>query len=474
MAVLRRFLWLLLVFFITLLQCFSISHQQQLPVLSSVERDSVFAVLAAVNSAVPWRRFFPDDLCSAAPHGVVCDYFYEFPNSTEPDAVHITELSFGFISDYSANPPCSSNSTIDPVLFSSFRYLRKLVFYKCFTSDVAVYLSDGDSPAFAASLEELVLVDNPSLVVSLESLFANFTNIRRAIITGNGVYGEIPERISDSGELEEISLSRNRLTGQIPASLSKLKKLKILDLSRNFLDGYAPESIGNLSELLKLDLSSNRISGRVPESYRNLQKLEFLDLSFNRFGNFGIPKFLSEIPRLKEVHLSGNLLGGEIPEKWEKLKRLSTVGFSSMGLTGKIPPSMAVHLRSLNYLGLDGNNLEGTLPPEFEFLKTLNGLNVENNNLSGRVPFSANFCAKLEGKLRLRGNPDLCVDEELKNVKNGSVLGKIKLCQQSVITQQLFLSGCSSFMLDSVKLQSTLLMAVFWIFLLNFFGVFEG
>ncbi|XP_038888425.1 piriformospora indica-insensitive protein 2 [Benincasa hispida] len=461
----------LLLFFITLLQFSSISNQQQLPLLSSLERETVFSVLAAVNSVIPWRTLFPDDdLCSAPPHGVVCDYFYESLNSTEPDSVHITEMSFGFISDYSANPPCSLNSTIDPVLFSAFRYLRKLFFYKCFTGDVAVSFSGGVLPA---SLEELVLVDNTALVVSLESLFGNFTNIRRAIVTGNGVYGQIPEWISDSGELEEITFSRNRLNGQIPASLSKLKKLKILDLSGNFLDGFAPESLGNLTELLKLDLSFNKISGRIPESYRNLQTLEFLDLSFNRFGNFGIPKFVTEIPRLKEVYLSGNLLGGEIPERWEKVEGLSAIGFSDMGLTGKIPPSMAVLLRNLSYLRLDGNNLEGTLPPEFGFLKKLNEINLENNNLSGRVPFSSNFSAKIGKKLRLRGNSDLCVDEELKNVKNGSILGKMKLCYQSNITDdQIFLSGFSSSSSSSSSLmfdfQNLLLIGVLWIFLVKF------
>ncbi|KAL4030417.1 hypothetical protein IC575_008654 [Cucumis melo] len=469
----------LLLFFITLLHFSSISDQQQLPLLSSLERDSVFSLLSALNSSVPWRTLFPDDdLCSAPPHGVVCDYFYQSINSTVPDSVHITEMSFGFISDYSSNPPCSFNSTIDPVLFTSFRYLRKIFFYKCFTGDVVLSFSGGVLPAFASTLEELVLVDNTALVVSIENLFGNFTNLRRAIVTGNGVYGQIPEWVSDSGELEEITFSRNRLGGQIPASLSKLKKLKILDLSGNFLDGFVPESIGNLTELLKLDLSYNRISGIIPESYRNLQKLEFLDLSFNRFGNFGIPKFVTEIPRLKEVYLSGNLVGGEIPERWEKVEGLSAIGFSGMGLTGKIPPSMAVHLRSLSYLGLDGNKLEGRLPPEFGFSKTLNEINLENNNLSGRVPFCSNFCAKIGKKLRLTGNSDLCVDEELKNVKNGSILGHMKLCQQSNISDQFFFNGSSSsssfssssypLMFDFAKLQHVVLIGVLWILLVKF------
>ncbi|XP_022155606.1 piriformospora indica-insensitive protein 2 [Momordica charantia] len=462
------FPWLPLV---TLLQIFPISTQ--LPLLSPLERDSVFQVLHSINSAVPWRTLFPGDLCSSPPHGLVCDYFFDSPNTTltltDPDAAHVVQMSFGFLSDYSGNPPCSSSSTINPLLFSSFKYLRKLFFYKCFTGPRAVSFSGDTSPAFASTLEELVFVDNPSLVAPLRTLFANFTNLKRAIVTGNGVYGQIPERISDSGRIEEITLSRNRLSGHIPASLSKLKNLKILDLSRNFLDGYAPESIGNLSELLKLDISCNRISGRIPESYLNLEKLEFLDVSFNRFGNFGIPEFIWAMPRLKEVHLSGNMVGGQIPEIWEKLESLSGIGFSGMGLTGKIPPSMAVNLRSLSYLALDGNSLEGKLPPEFELLETLKEINLENNKLSGRVPFSANFSSKIGGKLRLRGNPELCVDEELKKVTNGSVLGKMKLCHQSNITEHVFPSGCSSsIMLASAKFQSFPLIGVLWILLVKF------
>ena len=49
------------------------------------------------------------------------------------------------------------------------------------------------------------LVDNTALVVSMERLFGNFTNQRRATVTGNGVYGQILEWVSDFGELEEIT-----------------------------------------------------------------------------------------------------------------------------------------------------------------------------------------------------------------------------------------------------------------------------
>ncbi|KAF2294917.1 hypothetical protein GH714_027011 [Hevea brasiliensis] len=417
----------------TLLSSLIVSHQQ--PLLDSTEQDSVYEVLSSINSAIPWRTLFPDDLCLSAPHGIVCDYFFEQPNSvssTLPQTAHVTELNFGYVSDYTPNPPCSPNSTLNSLLFTSFKYLRKLFFYKCFT-ETTVVVPNVSSSSFGANLEELVFVENPTLVGSLSGIIGNFTNLRRLVLTGNGVSGNIPDRIGDLVNIEEITLSRNHLTGNVPFSLSKLKKLRILDLSQNHFDGNVPESIGNLSQILKLDLSFNGFFGKIPYSLVNLQSLEFLDLSFNGFGNFGVPLFLGEMPRLKEMYFSGNLLGGHIPEIWEKLGGISGIGFSDMGLVGKIPPSMGVYLRNLCYLRLDNNKLEGEVPEELWFLEFVNEINLENNNLSGRIPLSATFTAKVDEKFKLQGNSGLCIDEGFGSSKNEGSLEKLKLCNKSDI-----------------------------------------
>ncbi|XP_059432993.1 piriformospora indica-insensitive protein 2 [Corylus avellana] len=437
MALFHPFSCLALVFLHTLLSLLVISHQQ--PLLDPAESDAVFRVLNSVNPAVPWRTVFPDDdLCSSAPHGVVCDYFFD-DNGDVPSSAHITELSFGFVSDYAPNPPCSSDSTIDPTLFTAFKFLRKLFFYKCFTNETRrVSLpADAVSPGFSSALEELVFIDNPALVGPLGSILRNYTNLRRVVLTGNGVYGEIPEGLGDdSVGLEELTLSRNQLSSRVPSSLSKLKSLRVLDLSHNHFDGYLPEALGNLTELLKLDLTSNGFSGKIPERLRNLQSLEFLDLSYNRFGNYGLPLFLAEMPRLREVHLSGNPLGGAIPEIWKNLGGVLGIGLSNTGLVGNIPASMGVHLRNLRYLGLDNNSLEGTVPVEFALLGTVSEINLENNNLSGRLPFSA----KIGGKLKLGGNPELCVDERL---GSGS-LEKVKVCANKPVIPNATLFSASS------------------------------
>ncbi|KAM1348209.1 hypothetical protein ACFX2F_002407 [Malus domestica] len=52
---------------------FDVISQPQ-PLLAPVEQDTVYTVL---GFDIPWCSLFPDDLCISAPHGVVCDFFYE-------------------------------------------------------------------------------------------------------------------------------------------------------------------------------------------------------------------------------------------------------------------------------------------------------------------------------------------------------------------------------------------------------------
>lgn len=400
MALLRPFSAFTLLF---LLSTTVISQPQQL--LSPAEQDSVYRVLDSVNPHIPWRTLFPDDLCSYGPHGVVCDYFpHDGTNSSSAaETVHVSELSFGYVSDFNPNPACSPKATISPLLFTEFPHLRKLFFYQCFNE--ASVVSVPEIPAsFGSGLEELVFIDNPSLVGPLGSILRNFTNLRRAVLTGNGVYGNIPDSVAEMVNLEELTLSRNQLAGEIPISFAKLKKLKVLDLGGNSLAGKVPESVGSLSELLKLDLSSNGFYCQIPQSFKNLQRLELLDLSYNRFNNSGVPLFLSEMTQLRTVSLSGNMLGGQIPEIWNNLGGILGIGLSEMGLVGKIPASMGVYLRNVRYLGLDNNKLEGTVPQEFGLLESVSEINLENNSLSGRVAF------KIGHKMKLNGNPQLCVD----------------------------------------------------------------
>ncbi|KAL1203196.1 Piriformospora indica-insensitive protein 2 [Cardamine amara subsp. amara] len=377
--------------------------------LDPSEQEAVYRVLDSVNSAIPWRTIFPDDLCASPPDGVVCDFIYASQHGVAT-SVHVTEFHLGYISEFTQNPPCTANSTLNPLLFTAFRHIRKILFYNCFTTD-HVSLPETIPDDFGSVLEELVFIENPSLIGDLSIMIGNFTKLRRLVLTGNGFHGSIPGRVlGDLISLEEITLSRNSLTGGFPTNAtSRLKNLKILDLSHNFLDGNAPDSIGDLTELIKLDLSFNEFSGEIPSAVGKLKKLTFMDLSYNRFGNYGIPLFLAEMPELREVYLSGNQLGGHIPEIWKNLEGISGIGLSRMGLQGNIPASLGSGPKNLCFLALDNNNLDGEIPEEFGFLEFAREINLANNNLTGKAPFSVSFRDRIGKKLKLSGNPNLHV-----------------------------------------------------------------
>ncbi|KAL5997099.1 hypothetical protein ACLOJK_008027 [Asimina triloba] len=412
-----------LVFFsIIILKLSSHAAESQPSILSDEEQEAAYAVLESFNSAVDWRSVFPDDLCLSAPHGVVCDFF-PADDGGGGGAAHISELSFGYLSDYSSNPPCGPNPRFTPRL-TSLPGLRRLFFYNCFTSgnvSIPDYFWNFASP----SVEELVFIENPSLVGGLRGGIGNFSRLRRLVLSGTGISGAIPDSIGKLLQLEQLVISRSGVTGAVPAALSKLRNLKILDLSYNRLDGNLPPELGSLPDLLKLDLGSNQIAGRIPDSLAGLRRLELLDLSYNRLGNFGVPTFLSEMEALKEVHLSGNQLGGRIPEIWEKMGGILGIGFSEMGLVGNIPASMGVFLKKVCYLGLDNNQLDGKVPAELGLLENVKEMNLENNRLHGEIPFSADFAAR--GKLKLEGNAGLCVDSEKKS-GGGRRLGSFAAC----------------------------------------------
>ncbi|XP_075504327.1 uncharacterized protein LOC142541744 [Primulina tabacum] len=399
------------------------------PPLDAVEQEAVYRVLESINSGIQWRTLFPDDICASAPHGIVCNYFSDYSAAGSAFSAHVTELSFGYVSEYSPNPPCGFYSTFQPSLLTPLPYLNKLFFYKCFTEKKIPF--PDFSPLLSSSLEELIFIENPGLSGSLDGRIGNFSSLRRLVLTGTSVSGKIPRGFGELINIEQLTLSRSKFEGEISANIfQNLQKLKVLGLSENGFKGSVPESIGNLTDLLKLDLSHNEFSGRIPEMIKNLNSLEFLDLSYNRFGNFGVPLFLSGMPSLKEVHLSGNFLGGQIPEIWGNLGGILGIGLSGVGLLGKIPKSMAMNLKFLCYLALDNNRLEGIVPEEFGALEFVTELNLENNNLTGRVPFSAELVSKLGKKLKLEGNSDLCIDEGLRSAKFSGVLGQLKVCRQ--------------------------------------------
>ncbi|XP_020588889.1 piriformospora indica-insensitive protein 2 [Phalaenopsis equestris] len=395
----------------------------------AAEQEAAYLALESINSAVEWRSLYPDDMCLSGPHGVVCDLFSDGAGGFTP---HITELNFGYLSDFNSNAECGINATLPSLHSSSLPFLRRLFFYRCFRFGQTAISSSFWN--ISTCLEELVIHDNPALVGHLSALIARLVRLRRFIIYGTGISGVIPSEIGQLRNLEQLVISRSRLQGSVPATVADLQCLKLLDLSgNNFLGDILPE-IGRLAELVKMDLSSNRFTGPVPAGFTHLKRLEFLDLSHNRLTG-GVPVALAEMQNLKEVYLSDNPLGGRIPEIWENLGGISGLGLSNLGLTGNIPPSIGQYLQNICYLSLENNFLVGELPEQIRLLeRSAKEINMENNSLHGRIPFTAGFIASIGDKLKLAGNPKLCIDEEFRtHVRSKGNLGNLLPCNKTQI-----------------------------------------
>ncbi|WOL12926.1 hypothetical protein Cni_G21695 [Canna indica] len=426
----------------------SAGEEEQPPfvLLPEVEQEAAYLALESINPSIPWRSLYPDDLCLSGPHGLVCDLFTSSSSTTaEAEASpHVIELNFGYVSDYSSNPPCGPNATV-PTSLSSFPFLRKLFFFKCFTSAKASLTDDFWN--LSSTVEELVFHQNPYLVGRLSRRLGGLPRLRRLIVSGTRISGSIPPEVGNLHHLEQLVLSRDHLHGQIPRSIGRLDRLKVLDLSGNRIGGMLPGEIGQLAALVKLDLGSNRIIGSVPDELGRLRQVELLDLSENQLTG-GVPEALAEMTSLEELYLSGNPLGGGIPEIWEKLRSLRGIGMSRLGLVGSIPVSMGINLGSLCYLAMDNNELEGEMPEQFRLMEeTAMEINLENNGFLGRVPFSAAFIGRLGGKLKLGGNRGLCLEEGLAGGSTAAALGYLRRCNMTgtaVPHPVVFTSACCS------------------------------
>ncbi|CAL9044949.1 unnamed protein product [Musa banksii] len=413
--------------------------QPPLPLLPDGEREAAYLALESINPSIPWRSLYPDDLCLSGPHGIVCDLFPSSSSSSaKADAsAHIVELNFGYLSDFSSNPACGLNATL-PTSLSSFPFLRRLFFYNCFTNARASITRDFWNLSLA--VEELVFHQNPSLAGRLSGRVGGFIRLRRLIVSGTRIFGIIPSEVGNLQQLEQLVLSRNRLRGEIPGSIGRLGLLKVLDLCGNHIGGVLPTEIGRMTALVKLDLGSNRISGGVPPELGQLRRVELLDLSDNRLTG-GVPAALAEMANLRELHLSRNPLGGTIPEIWEKLGGILGIEMSRLGLVGNIPSSMGLLLGNVRYLAMDNNKLEGEVPEQFRRMEgSAVEINLENNGLRGRLPFSAAFVGRLGSKLKLGGNRELCLGEDLASGNAG-----LRRCNKTAVPHPvLFTSGVSS------------------------------
>ena len=260
-------------------------------------------------------------------------------------------------------------------------------------------------------------------------------------LTGNGLWGYVPQAIGLLVNMTELKIGYNALDGRLPLSLAgvpleefdyrgtslcladdeefrewvngiprhsgtavlcpPLTDREILEwLYRNTEGPNWNQSAGWLSDaplaqwhgvetddagrVVALRLRNNRLSGLLPPELGELSRLRSLDLGSNKLSG-PIPPELGSLVNLTSLALDGNRFTGAIPVQLGQLSRLRVLGLSGNKLSGSIPPELG-GLANLTSLVLDGNELSGAIPPELGGLVNLNHLGLARNFLSGPAP----------------------------------------------------------------------------------------
>ena len=161
-----------------------------------------------------------------------------------------------------------------------------------------------------AHLKELVLTGN-HIFGSLPNPLPVLTDLQRFIMKRNDMTGRIPDLSRSFPRLQELDLSHQRhasnagFSGPIPTGWINLQELVILDLSQNNLTSVIPPDIGNLPKLEQLFLSNNKLTGDTPTDFGQLARnCDVVDLSHNAL--LTMPSDLKDFRTDASIKLLGN------------------------------------------------------------------------------------------------------------------------------------------------------------------------
>ena len=141
--------------------------------------------------------------------------------------------------------------------------------------------------------------------------------------------------LSPNCRVTRLELTGKGLTGRIPARLSDLGELKYLNLSGNNLNGPIPQQLGHLSNLYTLALNNNDLSGSIPAHLGHLPGGVLDDWSLAQLAG---EKFSR---RLLDIHLQENNLTGDIPLALGNIGYLRTLEIDSE-IGGCLPPNLVL------------------------------------------------------------------------------------------------------------------------------------
>ncbi|XP_049371481.1 receptor-like protein 36 [Solanum verrucosum] len=202
-----------------------------------------------------------------------------------------------------------------------------------------------------------------------------FCHVTELYLSGNNLYGRIPQEVGNLSHLTTLDLSGNNLRGEIPISIINLQFITYIDLSDNSLSGQLPPF--QMESLQFLNLGTNKLNGSLPKSFLNLTSLEELGLYENFFSGDLLP---FQMNNLQILSLSFNLLNGSIPEELGMLECMYP------------PISQGPGPLTQQEQYLDENELSGAIPQQLGNLTQLQELWAQGNSLTGKIPtFIANW-----------------------------------------------------------------------------------
>ncbi|XP_045806676.1 receptor like protein 29-like [Trifolium pratense] len=371
-------------------------------VMEEKELLGLFEVMEALLDEPDFSQTHPLPCTDTPWPGIECEVSIDDNNDTQ-QIFHVTKIHIG---PDVLSPPCKKSAYLSKSLLK-LTFLKTLSLFNCFvTSHVTLPTTLFGS---FSSLEHIALQSNPKLYGEIPSSLGFVTNLRVLSLSQNSLNGSIPKEIGSLAFLEQLDLSYNNFIGQIPNEIGGLKSLTILDLSWNKFEGNLPYSIGQLQLLQKMDLSSNQLNGKLPSNVGNLKRLVLLDLSHNFFSG-PIPENFQRLNLLEYLIIDDNPIKTMIPHFIGNLWNLKSLSFSRCGLFGSIPNYFSL-LKNLSALSLDNNSLIGNVPKNLALLPNLDQLNISYNKLNGVLHFSNEFIEKLGKRLDVRGNNELCIND---------------------------------------------------------------
>nr|CAB3452018.1 unnamed protein product [Digitaria exilis] len=200
-------------------------------------------------------------------------------------------------------------------------------------------------------------------------------------VSGNYLYGELPETLSRLGNLQTFIADDNMLSGELPGWLGKLPSLAVLSLRNNSLQGPLPESVGDMASLRSLTLASNNLSGEVPDM-SSLKNLQVIDLANNSLG----PAFPKLGRKVATVVLAGNRFADGLPGELTSFYLLEHLDVSRNRFVGPFPAATLLALPSIEYLNIAGNRFTGLLAANMSCGDNLRFVDVSSNLLTGNLP----------------------------------------------------------------------------------------